>query len=173
MVSYFSSGAGFSKYFPIPSYQAKQVAAYVKEEGNTRAYFFLLNVDIHSLTHSTLLTEYYNKNGRAYPDVSAQGADHPIILNGKVQHWGGTSAAAPTFASGIALLNNLLRSKGKPTVGYIHPKIYANPKAFTDVTSGNAVCNGGSPGLSAKAGWDAVSGLGTPLFKNLRALYGV
>ena len=65
---------------------------------------------------------------------------------------GGTSAVAPLWAGLIALLNESL---GKP-VGFLHPALYANAKAFRDITSGN---NGA---YAARAGWDACTGLGSP-----------
>jgi kumamolisin len=66
--------------------------------------------------------------------------------------FGGTSAVAPLWAGLIAILNQKL---GKP-VGFLHPVLYANQKAFRDITSGN---NGG---YQAGKGWDACTGLGSP-----------
>lgn len=56
----FYSGAGFSNLFPTPSYQANVVAAYESALGATD-------------------NGYYNKNGRAFPDVSAQGSLQNVI----------------------------------------------------------------------------------------------
>jgi tripeptidyl-peptidase-1 len=50
----YSSGSGFSDYFPRPSYQKKVVPAYVKSLGDEYA-------------------GLYNKEGRGYPDIAAQG----------------------------------------------------------------------------------------------------
>jgi len=73
---------------------------------------------------------------------------------------GGTSAVAPLWAALIALMNQKL---GKP-VGFLHPKIYAlapAANAFHDITSGNND-DSGLGQYSAKSGWDACTGLGSP-----------
>ncbi|KAF8320678.1 subtilisin-like protein [Clavulina sp. PMI_390] len=151
----FSSAAGFSTLFPTPSYQVSVVAAYESELGSTDS-------------------GYYNSSGRAFPDLTAQGSQQPIIYNGEYDIVGGTSASAPIVASGITLLNDLLITAGKPTVGWANPTFYANPDAFTDVTSGGSYdCTNTSYGLPAAVGWDASAGLGTPNLNNLRAIYGV
>jgi kumamolisin len=68
---------------------------------------------------------------------------------------GGTSAVAPLWAGLIALAN----ATNKVSAGFINPAIYAAgaKKAFRDITSGN---NGG---FTAGPGWDACSGLGSPI----------
>ena len=66
---------------------------------------------------------------------------------------GGTSAVAPLWAGLIALANAL---NGRPA-GYLNPLLYANPSALRDVTAGD---NGA---FAAAAGWDACTGLGTPI----------
>ena len=50
----YSSGGGFSNYFPQPSYQVDVVQSYIKSLGNEYA-------------------GLYNTSGRGYPDVAAQG----------------------------------------------------------------------------------------------------
>ncbi|KAF8320677.1 subtilisin-like protein [Clavulina sp. PMI_390] len=151
----FSSGAGFSNIFPTPSYQTSVVAAYESELGTTDS-------------------GYYNRSGRAFPDVSAQGSQQPLIYNGNYYIVGGTSASAPIVASGLTLLNDLLITAGKATVGWANPTFYANPSAFTDVTSGGSYsCASTSYGLPAETGWDASAGWGTPDLTKLRTVYGV
>jgi subtilase family serine protease len=87
---------------------------------------------------------------------------------------GGTSAAAPTFAGIIALINQYLGSSG---LGNVNPNLYslaaASPSAFNDVTVGNNIvpCTSGTTGCPAKApfqygfsagtGYDQVTGLGS------------
>jgi len=44
----------------------------------------------------------YNKTGRAYPDVAAQGNHDVIVWAGNITTIGGTSASSPTFAAVIA-----------------------------------------------------------------------
>ena len=147
----YSSGGGFSNYFARPSYQDGVVDKYVASLGDQFA-------------------GLYNTSGRGYPDVAAQGFDFAIFWEGSEILVGGTSAATPTFAAVVSLLNDALLAAGKPTLGFLNPFIYKKGyKGLTDVTSGSAVgC--GTDGFPAQAGWDAVTGFGTPLFPKLKHL---
>ncbi|KAJ6556181.1 family S53 protease [Mycena capillaripes] len=152
--SLFSSG-GFSNYFPIPSYQAADVAAYVSSIGS-------------------LYDGLYNKSGRGIPDVSAASHNIEIVWQGEVNLVDGTSCASPIFASMIALVNDRLIAAGKPVLGYLNPFLYSKSgrAAFTDVTSGhNPGCD--TDGFSATVGWDPVTGLGTPNFDGLLKAVGL
>jgi hypothetical protein len=85
---------------------------------------------------------------------------------------GGTSAAAPTFAGIVALINQKTATTGQ---GNINPILYSmaltSPAAFHDITVGNNMvpCQSGSPdcpasgemGYSAGVGYDQASGLGS------------
>ena len=146
----FSSG-GFSNIFARPSYQDDAVAAYLDKLGNTNAGLF-------------------NTQGRAFPDVSAQGVNFIIDVAGAGQGVSGTSASSPTFASVIALLNDELLNQGKSPLGFLNPLIYSSAaSALNDVTTGsNPGC--GTDGFPAVEGWDAVTGLGTPDFEKLLTL---
>lgn len=146
----FYSGAGFSNYFKRPSYQDSVVKDYVKSLGN----------------------EYkglYNKHGRGYPDVAAQGSRYVIKIGGSNHLIYGTSASAPTFASVVSLLNDDRISNGKSSLGFINPLIYSKwlgTAALNDITEGSSVgCN--TTGFPAQKGWDAVTGAGTPNFEEL------
>ena len=132
----FSAG-GFSHIFPRPAYQNDAVAGYLKALGNTNA-------------------DAFNASGRAYPDVSTQGVNFPVVLNGKLTSFFGTSASSPTFASMIALLNDELLNAGKSPLGFLNPFLYSKAAgAFTDITSGsNPGC--GTKGFPALPGWDPV-----------------
>ncbi|WP_260705880.1 protease pro-enzyme activation domain-containing protein [Edaphobacter flagellatus] len=93
---------------------------------------------------------------------------------------GGTSAAAPSFAGMLALLEQKLGTGG---LGNINPKLYGilnsqyYNNVFHDITSGNnsIACiqgtpncqNGGSIGFSAGQGYDQASGLGSLDVANL------
>ncbi|KAJ7028419.1 subtilisin-like protein [Mycena alexandri] len=147
------SGGGFSTLWGTPDYQADAVAAYLTLQGSANAGLF-------------------NTTGRGYPDVSAQGNDVPIIVDGQLGFIGGTSASTPTFASVIALLNDQLIAAGKPPLGFLNPWLYANPGMLNDVTSGsNPGCN--TDGFAASTGWDPVTGLGTPNFPRMKAAAGL
>jgi kumamolisin len=104
--------------------------------------------------------------GRGVPDVAGDadpGTGYQIHVDGKDGVFGGTSAVAPLWAGLIALLNE----QNKKSAGFIHPALYkAGEKPFNDITVGN---NGA---YSAKAGWDACTGLGTPNGQALLAVVG-
>jgi kumamolisin len=87
------------------------------------------------------------------------------LVDGNPDVIGGTSAVAPLWAGLIALINEKI---GKP-VGFINPLLYQNAgKAadFSDITSGN---NGA---YSAGKGWDACTGLGSPIGSQVAAALG-
>ncbi len=90
-----------------------------------------------------------------------------IVWNNTIRTIGGTSASSPTFAAVISLVNDALIAKGKPTLGFLNPWLYSGAyKALTDVKSGSSFgCN--TTGFPAQAGWDAVTGFGTPNFPKL------
>jgi tripeptidyl-peptidase-1 len=148
----FSSG-GFSNVFARPSYQASAVTSYLNALGTTNSGKF-------------------NPSGRAFPDVSAQGNNVEIVVGGRGGLVGGTSCSSPIFASVISLINERLIAAGRPVLGFLNPFLYANPGAFFDITSGsNPGC--GTNGFPARAGWDPVTGLGTPNFAALASAAGV
>jgi kumamolisin len=97
-------------------------------------------------------------NGRGVPDVAGDAAPatgYSIEVDGQTEVVGGTSAVAPLWAGLIALLNQKL---GKP-VGFLNPQIYPllGTAAFRDITSGT---NGT---YKAGVGWDACTGIGSPV----------
>ncbi len=132
----FSSG-GFSEVFPRPAYQDVVVGKYLDSLGDRYQC-------------------RYNPSGRAYPDVSAHGVDFAVKLGDHELSSLGTSAAAPTFASIVALLNDRLLDAGEKPLGFLNPLLYATLRdAFTDITSGNNPgC--GTEGFQADVGWDPV-----------------
>jgi kumamolisin len=96
--------------------------------------------------------------GRGVPDVAGDAdpsTGYTVRVDGQTMVIGGTSAVAPLWAGLIALANAHNRSSS----GFVNPTLYASSatRAFRDITQGN---NGG---FSARPGWDACSGLGTPV----------
>ncbi|KAI5248026.1 subtilisin-like protein [Aureobasidium subglaciale] len=154
----YASGGGFSDIFPRPAYQDKAVKAYLKTIGSRDA-------------------EYFNASGRAYPDLSAQGSYFSTVWNGTDTLVSGTSASCPLIAAIIALVNDALIAGGKPTLGFLNPWLYKKGyRAFTDITSGSAVgCSeiGDGKGFPSAIGWDPVSGVGTPRFRDIIHKLGV
>jgi tripeptidyl-peptidase-1 len=75
------------------------------------------------------------------------------------------SASAPIFASTIALLN----SQRLVPLGFLNPWLYLESAVLNDITTGsNPGC--GTSGFPAAAGWDPVTGLGTPNFAKMQFL---
>jgi subtilase family serine protease len=118
---------------------------------------------------------------RDLPDVSlsASNAHDPywVISEGDSILVGGTSAAAPSFAGMVAVLNQYLvenQVQASAGLGNINPKLYsmagANLAVFHDVTSGSNIvpcssgtsgCSNGKFGYTAGIGYDLVTGLGS------------
>lgn len=99
--------------------------------------------------------------GRGVPDVAGNAdptTGYQVRVDGKNQVVGGTSAVAPLWAGLVALLNEKL---GK-SLGFLNPTLYSlGEKVFHDITIGNND-DGGLGNYSAKTGWDACTGLGSP-----------
>jgi Pro-kumamolisin, activation domain len=98
------------------------------------------------------------------PDVAAEGDfDNPTVSNGNFETgFGGTSFAAPRWAGFIALANEQSVANGAGTLGFVNPAIYTIGTTsaqyaldFHDITSG-------SNGHPAVAGYDLVTGWGSP-----------
>jgi len=178
------SAGGFSNYFATASWRTSFI--YLLQPYCTITDVF--HDAIHSSESSavsnylTILgSEYsgkFNRSGRAYPDVSAQGQKVQIYINGKISPVGGTSCSSPIFASIVGLLNDELITAGKSALGFLNPWLYANPGAFNDITTGTCpivvcsfklpdvlftVVSGNNPGCGTRGfpaakGWDPVTG---------------
>jgi tripeptidyl-peptidase I len=141
----FAPGGGFSNYFARPIYQNKHVPQYIASLGGE-------------------FDGLYNKSGRGYPDISAQGFRYAVVWHGiLLPGVSGTSSSTATAAGILSLVNDALIAAGKPVLGFLNPWLYKVGRfAFTDVLNGSAVgCN--TSGFPAKTGWDAVTGFGTPV----------
>jgi len=147
-----TSGSGFSNLFDTPSYQKDVVSVYLSNVPSAQK-------------------SYFNLSGRGYPDISAVGHNIEVVWNGTVSNFDGTSASSPFCAGMVTLLNDIRLSQNKPPLGFINPLLYSlNSSYFFDVTVGNNKCVPGQCtdyGFEASKGWDAVTGLGTPIFSNL------
>lgn len=94
------SGGGFSNVFPIPDYQSSAVAAYYASSAPTYDE-----------------TQYNNtQTVRGYPDISANGANYVVAIDGELALVYGTSASAPVVGSIFTLINNERISAGKGTI---------------------------------------------------------
>ncbi|EGO00779.1 hypothetical protein SERLA73DRAFT_159455 [Serpula lacrymans var. lacrymans S7.3] len=146
------SGGGFSNYFSLPSYQSTAVSS------------FLTNYP------PPYTSSQYNSTGqsRGIPDISANGANYVVAVDGSFSLVYGTSASSPVAAAIFTLINDARLAAGKAPIGFINPTIYSSAfnGAFNDITTGgNQGC--GTNGFSSAPGWDPVTGLGTPNFPKL------
>lgn len=129
----FYGGAGFSTIFPTPAWQKDAVAAYFAQNPNEGR----RGGNLDRLIQGD--EPLYNHEGRAYPDVSAQGVNYAIVSGGSKQTVSGTSASGPTVASQLALINDARRRKGLGSIGWIHPLLYKTKgQGWSDVTLGGS-----------------------------------
>ncbi|KAL9489828.1 hypothetical protein ACSS6W_002105 [Trichoderma asperelloides] len=148
------SGGGFSNIFSLPPYQAEAVSHYLTRYPPPYG------------------ADRFNTSGnsRGLPDVSVNGARYNVAVDGSFQPVSGTSAATPLFGGIITLINGERLKLGKKPVGFINPVLYAHPEILNDVTQGNNPgC--GTRGFEARPGWDPVTGLGTPNYEKMLALF--
>jgi kumamolisin len=137
-----ATGGGVSNVFPLPPWQA--------------------SAGVPKPTNST--------GGRGVPDVAGDAdptTGYAIRVDGQNMVIGGTSAVSPLWAGLIAVAN---AQNGK-SAGFIQPAIYAakGKAAFRDITSGTNYT--GTPvGFKAGPGWDACTGLGSPIGAKLIAV---
>ncbi|MBV8527847.1 MAG: peptidase S53 [Candidatus Dormibacteraeota bacterium] len=96
--------------------------------------------------------------GRGLPDgcgVADPVTGWNVFAGGRLRTTGGTSAVAPMYTALWTLVGAL---RGRP-VGLPHPALYrAGTTAFNDITQGNT-----DGPYSARRGWDAASGWGSPI----------
>ena len=138
-VSSFGSGGGFSRVItPAPAWQTAPIATFYSEE--TKA-----------PNAST-----YGYGGRGTPDVAALGMGFQIIVNGGQTSVGGTSAAAPTFAGIVSMLNEARIQHGKKQLGLLNNWIYQNSDMLTDITQGSDRVS--RQGLPVPLGFDCEKG---------------
>jgi kumamolisin len=97
-----------------------------------------------------------NNLARGVPDLAGDAdpyTGYVVVVDGKAQVIGGTSAVAPLMSALVAVL---CRAK-KKRFGFLNPQFYQNVAAFRDISVGN---NGA---FSASTGWDPTTGLGVPV----------
>lgn len=129
-----SSGGGISVIYPVPSYQQGAKLPTSIDTG---------------------------KPGRGVPDIAMSATNYFLRVDTLEGASGGTSAVAPLMAALVARLNQAKRTN----VGFLNPFLYANASKgiFTDVTQGTNAIKDTCKGYDAGPGWDACSGLGTPI----------
>jgi kumamolisin len=129
-----AGGGGVSDVFPLPSWQA--------------------NVGVPTIAGGT-------STGRGVPDVAGNAdpvTGYLVVVDGKQQPIGGTSAVAPLWAGLIA---RLAQATGKK-FGLLQPLIYGGVTAGAAAQGFNDITEGNNGAYSAGPGWDATTGLGSP-----------
>lgn len=134
------SGGGFSNVFPLPSYQASAVKSWFAN------YPPPYGADRFNNSQQT----------RGFPDISANGANYVVAVDGNFSLVYGTSCSSPVTGAILTGINNARLLDGKTSIGFINPVLYANPDVLNDITEGgNQGC--GTPGFMAAPGWDPVT----------------
>ncbi len=132
------TGGGISDLFPVPAFQA----------------------------HANLPASVNGgRRGRGVPDVAGNAAPasgYVVVVDGKSEVVGGTSAVAPLWAG----LTALISQKASHPVGFLPDFLYANIASnaglLTQITKGNNKPEGSKLGYDAGPGWNACTGLGRP-----------
>ncbi|MEM6796078.1 MAG: hypothetical protein AAF725_19035, partial [Acidobacteriota bacterium] len=146
--TWFGSGGGVSSRFPVPTYQKSLDPLSFPDSNGDR------------------------HHGRGAPDVACLAQGNAL--------GSGTSISSPTFASLIACLNAELKATGYRApipAARLQAAIYDPPeglKPFSSVSIASNVppAKAGLPqvGYTAESGWDACTGLGTPVGSQLLQL---
>ncbi len=145
-----AGGGGISALWAMPSYQTGAASPLHVIQSHARE-----SPDVSAdADPNTGYLIYWNGSGTAQGSAGWQGI-------------GGTSAAAPVWASAIALIN-ASQSCGGGLVGFANPALYhaastAYAADFNDIMTGNNDFTGTNGGrYAAAAGYDMATGLGTP-----------
>lgn len=107
----------------------------------------------------------YNRGVRMMPDISAVAFNLAVYFQGQWGAVGGTSAAAPIWAAGLALVNEgLIQQVSKftadPSLFYAVASRGNGAQPYYDVTRGDNLY------YPATSGYDLATGLGTPNLGN-------
>jgi len=188
-----ATGGGFSTVFSLPAWQANAIQgissqantsqtnatrtntaqtgasqtntsqANASQTGTSQGHTSQANASQAGASQSgTTQTNASQTNGsqsyRGVPDVSGNAdpeTGYDVLVDGQQMVIGGTSAVAPLWAGLIALLCQ----KTQTRIGFLNPALYNCDQStcFREITSGN---NGA---FSARQGWSAAAGLGTPI----------
>lgn len=129
----FGSGGGFSRLQrPQPEWQQQGVAT------------FMARANASTLPP----TKLYGAGGRATPDVATLAENYQVILGGAVTNAYGTSAATPTWAALVSLLNEARAQSGSGLgpMGSMAHWLWQHTSALTDVVVGNdRIMRSGAP----------------------------
>ncbi|CAN2390892.1 Pro-kumamolisin [Pristimantis euphronides] len=132
-VTDYISGGGFSNVFPMPDYQVRCCPGCAPscmwgcpDESSS---FYILKVSAVSTYLKSLVKmppeSYYNRSGRAYPDVAALSDNYWVVTNRVPIPWvSGTSASTPVFGGILSLINDQRIKRGLSPLGFLNPALY-------------------------------------------------
>ncbi|MFD0408830.1 protease pro-enzyme activation domain-containing protein [Kitasatospora sp. NPDC127116] len=103
---------------------------------------------------------------RTVPDVSSNAdpaSGFAIYTAGGWQVYGGTSAAAPLWSGYAAQFNQKAKTAGQPVLGEASPRLYSVANSSAYGSTFHDVTTGANQDFSAKAGYDQVTGWGSPV----------
>jgi hypothetical protein len=183
-----ATSGGFSQRVPVPQWQKSAVVGLTLDRVYSRG------------SNTPAVLAY----GRGYPDVAAMAAGpslprgnppvlsatgYSLVVDGAwINYAGGTSMAAPIWASVIAIVNEQRGRAGQPVLGFVNPALYylgatrpvsGEYAVLRQVVDGNSdiefrVVNGEGDiqryvlaGYRSRSEWDPVTGLGVPNVKRL------
>jgi len=183
-----ATSGGFSERVPVPNWQEPVVSGLTSKRSYSRG------------TNLPAVLPY----GRGFPDVALMASGpalsvgnggeiaamgYRLVIKGQwIGYAGGTSMAAPIWATVIAIANALRQANGQAVLGFVNPLIYylgrtapdKGPNAvLRDIANGNSdiefrvvsaqgrVDHHTLAGYCAKSQWDPITGLGVPHVKNL------
>ena len=183
-----ATSGGFSQRVPIPDWQYNAVAGLTLDRVYSRG------------SNTPAVLAY----GRGYPDVAAMAAGpslprgnppvlsatgYSLVVDGTwINYAGGTSMAAPIWASVVAIVNEQRGRAAQPPLGFVNPALYhlgatrpvsGEYAVLRQVVDGNSdiefrVVNGEGDiqryvlaGYRSRSEWDPVTGLGVPNVKRL------
>ncbi|MET8622412.1 protease pro-enzyme activation domain-containing protein [Kitasatospora sp. NPDC004669] len=107
-----------------------------------------------------------NGTMRTVPDVASNAdpqSGFAIYTGGAWQVYGGTSAAAPLWSGYAAQFNQKAKAAGQPVLGEASPRLYAVANSSSYGSTFHDVTTGANQDFSAKAGYDQVTGWGSPV----------
>ncbi|MGW2370901.1 protease pro-enzyme activation domain-containing protein [Kitasatospora sp. NPDC001683] len=103
---------------------------------------------------------------RTVPDVASNAdpaSGFSIYTAGGWQVYGGTSAAAPLWSGYAAQFNQKAKAAGQSALGEASPKLYSVANSSSYGSTFHDVTTGANQDFSAKAGYDQVTGWGSPV----------
>ena len=118
----------------------------------------------------------YNRQGRGFPDISFAGLNYLVMYGGAWSGMAGTSASAPVAAGLFSNINAARMAKGKGSLGWVNPTLYAKAHLFSnDVVKGDNKCPGGDiccpHGFFALKGWDPATGFGSINYGKMQSVF--